>query len=303
MSLPPITCPSGHLNRGAWNYCGDCGQSLLGVCPNGHQNPESRRYCGECGSPLRGLPDTGGPMEHSAPDTAPVLAHVERDADSPVRGAGATLGTKAVSPEGINAPASATGNWFSRQTPRVQTLIRIALVLPVVFLLPHYSPTAGVFLISVLCFLSVLAVVARGQRRRNKALVVAGITGAVALAAGLLTPLVETRTEPHPPVEMFLAAVVMVFPLGFIAAWSIARRNHAGFWIGLLLGAPVAALGLGLVLPVLLRGSEDPEVFELMLAWGIPTVVGCAVAWCVDLAAANLRRKRSPATVTGKGAQ
>ena len=61
MNAPTINCPSGHVNSANQKFCGECGQSLLGVCPNGHQNPEGRRYCGECGIPLQRLDGGAGP--------------------------------------------------------------------------------------------------------------------------------------------------------------------------------------------------------------------------------------------------
>jgi sugar lactone lactonase YvrE len=81
MSAPTITCPSGHSNPAARNYCGECGLSLLGVCPNGHQNPEGRRYCGECGIPLQRLDGGAGPGPATT-DTASNRADIEQDGGS-----------------------------------------------------------------------------------------------------------------------------------------------------------------------------------------------------------------------------
>lgn len=54
MSAPIIRCLNGHSNSASFQFCGECGLSLVGVCPNGHHNPEGHLYCGECGVHLDG---------------------------------------------------------------------------------------------------------------------------------------------------------------------------------------------------------------------------------------------------------
>ena len=291
MTATNIKCPSGHSIATTQMFCGECGVPLAGVFPEGHPNPANQPFCGECGIPIQGASQlVGEAMSDLAPQSPTHVEHpVQPDAP-----------TTTNSPEppvpSLEPPAQASAsNWFGRQSPKVQTLMSAALILPAV-ILPNLS-SAGGFLLSVALFIAVLAVVSRTRHRRTVALVVAGITGAIALVAGLLVPLVETRSsEPDPPIELFLSVIAFVFPLGFIAAWSIARRNRAGFWLGLLLAAPFAALGLGLALAVLLAGSDEVDVFEVMVAWGIPTTLGCAVAWGVDLATRKLRRNQPLAT-------
>jgi serine/threonine protein kinase len=186
------------------------------------------------------------------------------------------------SPVGIPAPS--TGNWFGKLSPTVQTLVSAVFALMSVSIPFMFRGSLVTLFVPFVCFLGVLAVVARSPRRRSRALLVAGITGAIVVAISLL----EIYGYPRPRDKFLIVAsgLTFLFPLGFVAAWSVARRNHAGCWIGILLAAPLTA-GVQFLLdgnlPVL------PSL-NLLAAWGIPTALGCAVAWCVDLAARRTRR-------------
>jgi hypothetical protein len=293
-----IKCPSGHSIATTQMFCGECGVPLAGVCPEGHPNPANQPFCGECGIPIQGASQlVGEAMSDLAPQSPTHVEHpVQPDAP-----------TTTNSPEppvpSLEPPAQASAsNWFGRQSPKAQTLVSGALALSTLIFPTNGFVTPAEFFLSVVGFLAVLAVVARSQHRRTVAVVVAGVTGAIAFAAGLLMPLVETRTEPHPPIEIVLSVIVFGFPLGFVAAWSIARRNRSGRWIGLLAAAPVAVAGLsftGYLLPEAVVKRIEP--FEWMAGWGIPTILGCAVAWCVDLVARRSRRNRPPA-IAGRDA-
>ena len=197
-----------------------------------------------------------------------------------------------VTPVGSPAQASAS-NWFGRQSPKGQTLISAALALPAV-ILPSSAllPPAPTFLVSVVFFIVVLAVVSRSHRRRTVAIVMAGITGAVALMTALLL-FYATPQEQDSTLRMLVFWPLLLFPLGFVAAWSIARRNRPGRWIGLVLAAPAVLLsGPFLVGPLfgIANGTPSVRPFEWFVAWGGPTALGCAVAWGVDLAARRNRK-------------
>jgi FtsH-binding integral membrane protein len=219
-------------------------------------------------------------MRGAEPDPVPVTTRIEYGA-KPDASTGSTLPRPPVTPEANSAPASAIGNWFGKLSLTARTLISAALAV-LALTIPFFFPgTPAVFFCSMAGLLGVIAVVARTQRRRSLALLVAVITGVIAFSLGWMF----TYAPPRDALAAFASTGMLLFPLGFVAAWSIARRNRSGGWIGLLLAAPLV-IGVQMALP-----PGGPMV--LVVAWGIPTVLGCAVAWCVDLAASKIGQNKS----------
>ncbi|MGV1005973.1 MAG: hypothetical protein ACOYEV_14680 [Candidatus Nanopelagicales bacterium] len=181
------------------------------------------------------------------------------------------------------------GNWFGALPPMMRALISAVLMLPVVVYPFFMAGTLTNLLVSVAYFVAVLVVLARSRRRRSFALSLAAVTGAIVIAMGVFLAKAVALGN-------VAAVVILLFPLGFVAAWSFARRNHSGFWMGLLLASPFA---VGMQYVLVHSPSDQPgqpvRPIILMSVWGISTATGCLVAWCVDLAARKIGQNKSQA--------
>lgn len=139
------------------------------------------------------------------------------------------------------------------------------------------------FLAAGAYFLAVLALVARSPRRRRWALAIAA--AALAVEASLLMFIGGT--------DMGLqAAIIIVIPIAYIAAWGVARRQHPRWWK---VGLPLAAITV--VAPIRIIGMEwlTDNRMPLLAGWALsPGVValGCLICWAVDRRAGRTADRR-----------
>ena len=184
---------------------------------------------------------------------------------------------------------------FNRTAPRTQALLSAALLLPT---LAIYAPIGlnndffveFAFAASGGYFLAALAVVARSRPRRWWALAIAATT---LVAEGLLVMVVSTDADLG-----LQTAFMVVAPVGYVAAWGVARR-HSGWWKS---GLPLAAVTVSVLRFALLVDAYDStgtvlQAWWWWLLWPGITTLGCLACWAVDLRAA--RKTNRMATTTG----
>ena len=158
MTATNIKCPSGHSIATTQMFCGECGVPLAGVCPEGHPNPANQPFCGECGIPIQGASQLVGEAMSDLAPQSPAHAEYPVQPDAPTT---SSWPEPPVAPGGISASVSTPGNWFGRLSPTVQTLVSAALALVSASLLLIVVGNPATFLVSVVCFLGVLAQIFR----------------------------------------------------------------------------------------------------------------------------------------------
>lgn len=181
---------------------------------------------------------------------------------------------------------------FNRTAPRTQALLSAALLLPT---LAIYAPIGlnndffveFAFAASGGYFLAALAVVARSRPRRWWALAIAAAT---LVAEGLIL-MVSTDADMGLQTAFFVVA-----PVGYVAAWGVARR-HSGWWRS---GLPLAAVTVIVLRVALLWDAYDSTVLRAWwwwwLLWPAITTLGCLACWAVDLRAARKTTRMTGAT-------
>lgn len=179
---------------------------------------------------------------------------------------------------------------FTRLSPKTQAVTSASFLLPTLaFFAPIVKDAdfSGIaFAVSGVYFLAILAVVARSRRRRWQALFVA----AVALAVEILGFVLVLDHNSLDDIGYLTMAVIVATPVGYVAAWGVARRQHPLWWrAGLPLAAVVVILPLRAAV-FAIWGANDAMLqswWTWWLLWPATVALGCVVCWAVDARAGH----------------